>query len=136
MTNEELKPVDLKQLATLMRRAIYSAFDATLINNAPPVTRNFFERTRNPKVGDLVIETTTVYGMRHANATDLDGIGILEEIAWEPVIFGDPDFVWDEKVEGEPHPTEKCFYIRTFDGRRFRWTNANIIAAVSDPRIF
>lgn len=128
---DDLKPVDIETLATLMRRSIYNAYCATLIGTPVLVTKRYSERARSPQVGDLVIESSTVFGMRHDNASDLDGIGILEEIAREKVVWGDPDFVWDEDIEGQPHPTERIYYIRTFDGRRFRWENATMIAAVS-----
>lgn len=128
---EKLAPVDLCNLATLVRRTIYNAYCATMVGNPAKVTSMYYDRASKPEIGDLVIESTTVHGMRHANATDLDGVGILEEIALEPFVFeGDPDFVWDEQVEGRPHPTERVYYIRTFDGRKFRWVNARMVAAV------
>lgn len=127
---KKISPIPVEKLATLMRRAIYNNWDCVLVGNAPEFVRKHFERMSNPIVGDLVIEASTL-GM--ANRDDLDGIGLLEEIAWEKVPFDGP---WDEAVEGQPHPTEKCFYIRTLDGRRFRWTNARIIAALTTMRSF
>lgn len=122
---------DLGALATMLRRSIYNAYRATLIGTPPLVTIRYQDRSRSPVVGDLVIEASTVY--RSRGTTDLDSVGILEEDCREKVIFsGDPEFVWDEEVEGEPHPTERVFYIRTLDGRRFRWTNATMVAAVSE----
>lgn len=135
MKTEEAAQIDLETLATTLRRAIYNAYLATLVGTPAETTRRYYERAKEPKVGDLVTESTTVYGMRHENATDLDGVGILEEVAREKVDFGDPEFVWDEQAEGRPHPTEKVFYIRTLDGRRFRWVNASFVAAVSEPHI-
>lgn len=125
-------PLDLERLATTLRRSIYNAYMATLVGDAPEVTKRYYKRASKPQIGDLVTEATTIGGMRHDNATDLDGVGILEDVTWEPVDFGDPDFVWDEAEEGRPHPTEQVFYIRTLDGRRFRWVNANFVAAVSE----
>lgn len=122
---------DLAGLATMLRRSIYNAYRATLVGTPALVTARYQERSRFPVVGDLVIEASTVY--RSRGTADLDSVGILEEDCQEKVIFdSDPEFVWDEDVEGEPHPTERVFYIRTLDGRRFRWTNATMVAAVSD----
>lgn len=133
---DAIKPIALEAVATALRRNIYCAYSATLVGSPAEVTRRYSDRARTPQIGDMVIEASTVYGMRHENATDLDGVGILEEISQERVIFdGDPDFVWDEEEEGHPHPTEKVFYIRTLDGRRFRWTNANMVAAVTDLKL-
>lgn len=124
------QPVELQALATNMRRAIYSAYKATLgCNNE--VMQAYQARANNPRVGDMVIEATTIYRIRHKGGTDLDGIGTLEEIAWEPVGIADPEFTWDEAEDGE-RLSEEVFYLRTFDGRRFRWFDAQIIAAVTD----
>ncbi len=127
-----LEPIDLELLATTLRRTIYAAYRATCVGQRAPVTEKYYTRTSAPQIGDLVIETTTIGGMRHQNATDLDGIGLLEEVAWEKVVFSDPEFVWDEAENGRPHPTERVTYIRTLDGRRFRWVNACFVAAVAD----
>lgn len=123
---------ELEAIATAFRRCAYNAYLNTLVGSAPPRVIEALERMKNPRVGDWVIETTTVWmGTR----SDLDGIGILEEIAREPFVFsGDPDFVWDEEVEGAPHPTETVYYLRTMDGRRFRWTNASIVAVPTELR--
>lgn len=128
----EIKPIDLEEIATVMRRSIYNAYSNTLIGNAPQRVTDAYDRMTNPKIGDWVIEASTVYGFRHNPSSPLDGVGILENVAHEKVDFGDPEFVWDEKEEGRPHPTEKVHYIRTMDGRLFRWTNAMIVAAPAE----
>jgi hypothetical protein len=114
-----------RELARIIRTVTYNAYIATLVGSAPPCTLKFNEFLRKPEFGQWVMETTTV-GM--GNRSDLDGVGILLRITQEPVVFSDPDFAWDEEVEGQPHPTEACTYIRTIDGREFRWTNASFIA--------
>jgi hypothetical protein len=123
----DAQPVDLQALAKTLRYSIYNAYIATLIGGAPEITTRYSDRARNPKIGDLVVESSTIYRA----CRDLDCVGFLEEIAWEKVDFGDHEFVWDEEVERHPHPTERVFYIRTLDGRRYRWNNANMVAAVS-----
>jgi hypothetical protein len=122
---------DLEAIATAFRQSAYMAYSNTLIGNGPECVHRAFKRMTSPQIGDWVIETSTIHGFRHKDGTDLDGIGVLEEIAWEKVDFGDCDFVWDEEAEGRPHPTEKISYIRTMDGRRFRWTNASIVAVLT-----
>lgn len=128
MTKAE--PIELQALATTMRRVIYNAYRATFGSNTDAM-RAYQARANQPRIGDLVIEATTIDRMRHEGGTDLDGIGHLEEIAWELVGLSDPDFAWDEAKDG-PRPKEEIFYLRTLDGRRFRWTDAQIIAAVTD----
>ncbi len=124
---EELRPIATKELASTLRRTIYNAYRATLVGNPAQVTELYSERARNPRVGDMVIESTTIHWPQH----DLNGVGILEEITHEPVVYGD-GFAWDEEAEGRPHPTERVFYLRTLDGRRARWTNADLVAAVTN----
>jgi len=127
-----MEAMDIEQIATAFRRCAYNAYSNVLIGNAPKVVRDAYERMKEPRAGDWVIETSTIGGMRHKDGTDLDGIGILEKAARENVVFDDPDFAWDEEVEGMPHPTEIVYYIRTMDGMLFRWTNASIIAIQSE----
>lgn len=115
--------IDLEAVATAMRRAIYTAWQNTLIGSAPPVVLASHDQMAKPKVGDWVIEASTIYGGRNHDSRDLDGVGILEKVLSEPV-----DIEWDEAEDG-PHPMETTYYLRTLDGRLFRWHNASIIAA-------
>lgn len=127
MTDE----IGLDEIAGAFRALIYNAYIATLVGSPAKVTERFGDRMKSPQVGDWVAEVSTMY--RSRGTTDIDALGKLEEIAWEKVAFeSDPEFVWDEAVEGRPHPTERVYYIRTLDGRRFRWTNASIVAAPAD----
>lgn len=129
------RPVPLADIATAFRRLCYNAYTATLVGSPAKVTADFGDRMKDPKVGDFVIETSTVY--RSRGTGDIDAIGVLEEVAWEKVVWpGDPEFVWDEVAEGKPHPLERVTYIRTLDGRRFRWINASFIAAPIELKTF
>lgn len=121
--------MDLEAVAKAFQEAVSTAWSNVLIGNAPPVVKAAYQQMSNPSPGDWVAELTTM-GMR--GRSSLDAVGILEEIARERVEFSDPDFVWDETEDG-PHPTETIYYIRTMDGRRFRWSNATIIAAPRRP---
>lgn len=77
--------------------------------------------------GALVVETTTLH---MPYRSDLDGVGWLIKVTQEPVKFSNPDFIWDEEVEGQSHPMERCVYIKTLDDREFRWTNASFVMLV------
>lgn len=119
--------MNIENIAAAFRQSAYQAYTNTLIGGAPKRISDAFERMTKPVVGDWVIETSTI-GIR--GRPDLDGVGILEEIAREKVVFSDSEFEWDE-VEDGPWPTEPIHYIRTMDGRRFRWSNASIIAVLA-----
>lgn len=126
-TKEDLKPASLETMAGLIRDAAHAAWSGTLIGTAPRSTMALFERMMAPVVGDWVFERSTV-GIQKR---DLDAVGLLEEIAWEPVNFGEGAEPWDEAEQGRPHPTERVWYIRTLDGYRYRWTNADMLAVPS-----
>lgn len=112
-----------EQVVRMLRWTAHHAYGFTLISG-PPKTKQWFDRLKDPRVGDLVYETTTIHQPQH----DMDGIGYLLRVEWEKVAWpNDPEFVWDEEAEGEPHPTEKVWYLRTLDGREARWTNAHMI---------
>lgn len=119
----------LEQLAREIATAVYNAYSNTLVGTASPRVHELNDRIRDVRIGDLVIEhTTCLMPSRPA----LDAVGYLLRDVWEPVKFSDPDFVWDEKEEGQPHPKERIFYIRTLDGREFRWENASLISAPTE----
>lgn len=124
---EDLNPMPIREIASTLRRTIYNAWRASLAvyGNQTPASEAYHERASNPRIGDMVIESSTIHYARN----DLKGVGILVDIADEPVDYG--DFVWDEEAEGRPHPTERVFYLRALDGSLQRWVNAGIIAAVS-----
>ncbi len=120
----------LQEAARLACYSAYAAYMATLRGDVPAWSHKNFE----PVVGQPVVEISTMgmwgadpakYKPEHAHlANVLNCIGTLERIAAEPV--------WTEaewKAEGEtgPIPTQKVWYIRTLDGREFRWENATFI---------
>jgi hypothetical protein len=127
----------LEKLARDIATMAYNASGAVLVGNAPPCVHELRKRFEDIKIGDLVVETTTALmdgrrGEKYFRPA-LDAVGYLVKVTWEPIVWeGDPDFVWDEVVEGKPHPTEKCTYIQTLDGREFRWTNASFVSAPNE----
>jgi len=73
-------------------------------------------------VGDFVFENTSP---PDETIPSINKVGWLQRIAHEPRFSNDE---WKEMAEGRPCPTERAYYIRTLDGREFRWTNAQMIA--------
>jgi len=120
------KVKQLEALAKAIRNITYNAHGATLIGPEIPVVQRLGNRMNDIKIGDLIVEISTIWMQQRS---DLDGLGYLIRIEQEPVDFGPRAEPWDEKEEGQPHPTERCTYIKTLDGREFRWTNASFIAA-------
>lgn len=127
--------LDLEEVARTIGLSAYNAWTATLVGNPARTTADLNHRMRDVQLGDWVVETTTILmssqrvgGRRPA----LDAVGKLLKITEEKVRYEDPDFVWDEAEEGRPHPTERCYYIRTLDNREFRWTNAMFVAVAAE----
>lgn len=128
--------LDLEKLARDIAVSLYNASGSVLVGKAPPCVFALSHRFRDIRVGDLVVESTTALmdgrrGEKYYRPA-LDAVGYLLRITWEPIVFSDTTFVWDEEIEGQPHPTEKCTYIQTLDGREFRWTNASFISAPTE----
>lgn len=132
--------LDLEKLARDIATMAYNASSVSLVGTGPQCVHDLRKRFEDIQPGDLVVETTTCLmdGRRGSSGPKfhrpaLDAVGYLIKITWEPIVFeGDPEFAWDDAVEGKPHPTEKCVYIRTLDGREFRWTNASFVSAPTE----
>ncbi len=120
--------MELEDIARAMGISAYLAHGALLYGNPTPNTEQLLARMRDIRPGDWVVEETTILMSVSGRRPALDAVGRLIKITRENVVFGDPDFVWDEAIEGTPHPTETCTYIRTLDDREFRWTNASFVS--------
>lgn len=104
-----MDPATLNEACRLLCLA---AFHASF--NAPdtPHGRAFRERTRNPVVGDFVVEVSTFRGDDHA-----DRCGRLLRVECVP---------WS----GDPALNRGCevWTIRTLDGRELRWADCEWVA--------
>jgi hypothetical protein len=124
---------ELEQIARAIGVSNYLAYTAS-ISGQHGAARELYDRMKDVRVGDMVIEITTILmsvaGKHYRPA--LDAVGHLVKITREKIVFSDPDFVWNEEEEGQPHPTEKCTYVKTLDGREFRWTNASFISVQTE----
>ncbi len=83
-----------------------------------------FERMSHPEPGDLVYERSSSFMLppQFPDYPALNKVGHLISIAREPL----PN--WVEYDEDDPNPGERVIYIRTLDGRTYRWTNADVVA--------
>lgn len=80
---EGLLPTDameFSEVVRLLRETAYYAYKYNLISG-PPRTSERFARLTNPRVGDLVFETTTI----HMRIYDMDGVGWLLRAMREPI---------------------------------------------------
>jgi hypothetical protein len=102
----------------------YELYRASLCAG-PPSIDELRRDLLNPKVGDLVMETST---LRRPWSIPSQGIGRLMSIVSEPAYTPEQ---WREAggAADEPIPHHTIYYIAPIfdDGRRFRWENASFI---------
>jgi hypothetical protein len=65
----------------LLAVAGFQAYSNSLVGNPAPEVRAYFERAHNPQVGDLVVETSTIWMPNWSGAA----LGWLLEDTYEPV---------------------------------------------------
>jgi len=100
------------------------AYQNSLVGNPCPAVRDYYQRVTKPRPGDMVLEIT------NRAAPLIDTIGRLISVEMEnppPEVLSEEDY--DEEEWGRPYPPyqEKVWRIRTLDGRKFRWWNADFI---------
>jgi hypothetical protein len=125
----------------LLEITIYNLHLMCLVGYPAPKVKQLDDRMRAPRVGDLVLEVSTIYWEERVGTR----LGRLERTVREPV------FTPEEWAEGgggtDPIPTEDIWYLTLADGREYRWHNATFIAVptaidrhdvefVSDPAAF
>ncbi len=120
----------LARMLRLVEVNAYCVWSAVLCGNQNPRQQRMYERMKDYKIGDLVMEISTIWfkgtDSRFDTSRAASRIGVLKNKTREPF----PD--WDEEEQGEPSPLEEVHYIETLDGRMFRWTNANFVAIPDD----
>jgi hypothetical protein len=132
MTPVERGAYEANALKSRMLRLIainaYAAYSNSIMAAHAPRGREIFDRVRQPIVGDLVVETSTIWkwARNEDEAPMPDGcpfLGILMKIAYEPYPRVEGD------LEPEPDAREIVHYIKPLDGHRdeVRWTNASFI---------
>lgn len=106
----------------------YELWRSHVVGNQCPANHGRYERMKEPKIDDLVLETSSTPRIIRGFQTDWHKpehcLGYFVRKTYEPV----PD--WNEIEQGEPAPKELVWYIRAFDGRELRWVNANFITIV------
>lgn len=124
-TETKIKPADNVNLARLLKGCAYELWSASLCAG-PQSIHNLFEELRNPKPGDLVMETTT-HMMKSRDP--LEGIGTLVAVGGAPYYATREEARAAGYEDDEPIPTRKVWDITLDfdDGRLFRWENAMFI---------
>ena len=112
------EPTPFEELARLVRVLAYNL--STTLGASPYMQALGDWMRAEPEENDLVIECSTVW---YTNR-NLDGVGYFIRHAHEDI----PE--WDDA--DEPNPGERVTYIRAFDGREVRWTNAMFSRAPKD----
>lgn len=117
---------NLGKLCTALRYQTWNSWHVA-VGGATDMAVRLYQVHNNVKIGDLVVEVTSVGDKR---IPDSIAVGYLKSITHEPM----PVSGWDEAFEGGPPPEEQVFYIKTFDDVEVRWTNCKFIK-VADQHI-
>jgi hypothetical protein len=121
-------------LVRLLKGCAYELWCASLCAG-PQSIRSLFDELRSPKVGDLVMETTT---HMMESRDPLEGIGTLVAVGEAPYYATRAEARAAGYEDDEPLPTRQVWDIKLDfdDGRIFRWENASFIkvkTARSEP---
>lgn len=114
---------DRSEIIRLLAISAYSAYLNTLVGNPAPRIAALYQEIKNPKEGDLVLETSTIG--RRPTAT----IGRLLRVVKEPAMSAEE---WDVPVNG-PVPNDTFWYIENLDGQEERWSNCSFIKVLETP---
>lgn len=115
------------ELLSLLIASAYATWCSNLIGG-PQVSHERFEFLKNPKPGDLVMETSSMF-MR---SNDVHRIGWLVTDQQEP--YGTDEWWEENKADygDQSRPMERVYTIkRLIGGETFRWTNASMIRVVT-----
>jgi len=115
------------EILTLLCVNAYLVYRETLIGPSVPNIERLQDELRNPRVGDLVMETSTIYDRKR----DLERIGVLLVDEWRPMYT--PEQAMEcGFVDGEKIPNERVFVIQPLGGGEYTWTNASFIKVKRD----
>jgi hypothetical protein len=139
-------PEHLRQVAILG----YSTYTATLVGDPAPFARRLNQRMRDPRPGDLVLETSTIWRLVPEAHGEWDpaALGYLlrevdepaftraawevecaQEAAWHAEHYPDEPYEPMEEFRVDAPPMERVQYLQRLDtGGEFRWHNADFIA--------
>lgn len=118
---------EVKHLRRLLYASAYRLFTSTYFAGDASVNNTLIKTLTHPRVGDLVMETSTLFDA----GRDEERMGRLVHATWEPVYTHE---AWRAAggVEGEPIPKERIVYIQLADGREYRWRNAVFIRVLEE----
>lgn len=122
------------EIVTLLKGSAYETWRASLCAG-PRSIQDLFNELKDPKPGDLVMETTT-HGMKGRDT--LEGIGRLVAVGDAPYYATREEARAAGIEDQEPIPTRKVWDITLDfdDGRAFRWENASFIKVKTDHTAF
>ena len=109
---------DRAEIIRLLAVSAYYAWYNCLVGSPAPRIAELYRELSNPKVGDLVLETST-FGRRFGRPPT---IGRLAKVSREHVNAEG----WEEDADG-PLPFDTFWYLTNLDGEEERWSNCTFI---------
>jgi hypothetical protein len=134
----------ISRLVRLVAINAYASWHNTVVGNPAPRVAELYEKLSDPRPGDLVLETSTVWRWaRSAYEAPLDeypALGTLMRKVEEPVVdqealdkmHASGDYWLREGETLADIPTETVWYIVPLaDTQERRWTNASFIRVLT-----
>lgn len=115
----------------LMTNLAYCIYQGTLIGNPPPNVRDLNERIRHPQIGDLVVETSTVYFALEGLRAQAFGILLDKRVEWAHTEGGWRQALHDgDYDQDDQRPQTFAWYVQygPQPDDITRWTNCDFIA--------
>lgn len=109
----------------------YNLYLMTLVGNPAPVVEATGKWMRDPRLGDLVMETSTIWNAER----DAERFGRLVRVSLDPV-WTPEEWAASGEDASTPIPTHRVWYVALPDGREYRWHNASFIAIPPDIHAF
>lgn len=114
---------------------------ATLVGNQAPIVKEIYQRITNPRVGDLVVESSLGVWTTDPHRK-VPAFGYLIEKRrewwhtddeWSALLAEDPDAYGDD-----PRPTDEAWYVQygPAPSTVYRWVNCSFLAVPIDPQEF
>jgi hypothetical protein len=120
-------PTTPDELLTLLCVNAYLLYRETICSLSPNQER-LQNDIRNPGIGDLVMEISTIYNRERDTAR----IGVLLRIDSRPIFT--PEIAAESGIPEEEIPHEQVFVIQTLSGAEYDWTNASFIKVKQNLR--
>lgn len=125
ITSEHIERIDKRRMGFIWRHLWHSV----VVGDPCPGVRERYERMKAPRPGDLIVETSTLYGLMHRDPDLLDDRWDGQFIRYRETVREWVPYPADETNDNPPGGYWETFYVCVNpDGTEYRWFNAELCA--------